>query len=83
VISKFDVLVEGVEGVRDETMTTILRTANDLETVMQIAQNRIITNGKKTFPTEGCKYGVKLICGISSKTRLKTLATDFAIVELA
>ena len=82
VTGKFDVFVNGE---KDVVMTTDLRAAVTHDAVMRIAQiqDAVITNGKKTLPTEGCKYGVKLICSMSSKTRLKTLATDFAIVELA
>lgn len=82
VTGKFDVFVNGE---KDVVMTTDLRAANTHKAIMAIAQIQdvIITNGKKTLPTEGCKYGVKLICSMSSKTRLKTLATDFAVVELA
>jgi len=82
VTGRFDVLTNGE---KDAVMTADLRAAVTHDAVMRIAQieGAVITNGKKTFPTgEGCKYGVMLICHMTSKTRLKTLATDFAIVEL-
>lgn len=81
VIESFDVLVDGA---LDQTLTLSLRnckTINEVESLMVI-NDASITNGKKTFPTEGVKYGIQLICHMPSKTRLKTLATDFAIVEL-
>ncbi len=82
VVAKYEV---HVNDVKDEILTENLRlvkTMADLEFITK-AMTTKVTNGKKSVPTgEGLKFGVMLICKMVSRTRLKTLATDFAIVEL-
>jgi len=82
VIEKFEV---HLNGVKNEDMTTDFRALTSINAVMNTTklQGVTITDGKKTLTFgEGTKYGVELICDVASRTRLKTLATDFAIVEL-
>ena len=82
VVAKYEV---HVNGIKDDILTTnlgLVKTMADLEAITNQSEIKV-TNGKKSVPTgEGLKFGVMLICKMVSRTRLKTLATDFAIVEL-
>lgn len=82
IIAKFDVIINDV---KDETLTEGLRLAKTIDEVESYTylDNCKVTNGKKVVPIgDNLKYGVELLCHMTSRTRLKTLATDFAIVEL-
>ena len=82
IIAKFDVLIKDI---KDDSLTEGLRRATTIDEVESYTHidGCKVTNGKKVVPVgDNLKYGVELICHMTSRTRLKTLATDFAIVEL-